>query len=441
MKIPSLSKRASLILLIAAPLIGYTQQFPASLKDGLKGYLNKDSTSWVKLNFVSQIWVRYNDSNPGTTVNGQLEPSTYDVGLRRTRLVFSGQLTDRVFFFLQFGQNNINYLSARKSGTFFHDVVGEYAVVKKKFNLGFGLNGWDGPSRYANSSVSTIMILDPPVFQEATNDANDQFVRKLGVYAKGKLGKLDYRVSASKPFVTQTASTPIDPLGTSSSYSMQIPQQAYQGYFMYQFLDQEGNAGPGTVGTYLGKKRVFNIGAGFVTQSRAMWTKSPTNDTLYHAMNLWAMDVFYDAPINRTTGTAFTIYGGYFSYDFGPNYIRMVGPMNPANGVKNGSFNGPGNNAPLIGTGHTWYLQSGYKFKDGLFGSFGTLQVYSAVQYSKYDRLNDPMMVIDAGVNWLVNGHNSKFTLNYQSRPVFSSSDITVQQRKGEWVLQYQIAF
>jgi len=416
-------------------------QFPAALKDGLKTYLTPDSSSFIKLDFTAQIWVRYNDNNPGTTVNGQLEAATYDVGLRRTRVVLSGQLTSRVFFFLQYGQNNMNYLSARKTGAFFHDVVGEYAVVKKKFNLGFGLHGWNGPARYSNSSISTLLVLDPPVFQETTNDANDQFVRKLGVYARGKLGKLDYRVSASKPFVTQTALIPIDPLSANSSYSKMIPQQAYQGYFMYQFLDQESNTVPGTIGSYLGKKRVFNLGAGFVSQAKAMWTKTSANDTLYHPMNLWAIDLFYDAPVNKGKGTALTIYGGYYRYDFGPGYIRNVGPMNPADGTKNGSFNGAGNAVPIIGTGNSFYAQSGYKFRNNLLGDQGTLQVYSAVQVSSYDRLTDKMVLIDCGVNWLVYGNNSKFTLNYQSRPVFGLTDTRVVGRKGEWVLQYQIAF
>lgn len=418
-------------------------QFPAHLKDGLKTYLSPDSLTFIKLNFVSQVWVRQNDNNPGTTINGQPESSTYDVGIRRVRFVLSGQLTDRVFFFVQFGQNNLNYLSNRKTGAFFHDVTLEYALAKKKLSLGFGLHGWNGLGRFSNSSVGSILALDPPIFQETTNDVNDQFVRKLGIYAKGKLGKLDYRLSASKPFVTQTASISVDPLSSNSSYSLKIPQQALQGYFMYQFLDQESNAGPGTTGTYLGKKRIFNLGAGFVHQGAAMWNKTASNDTLYHAMNLWAVDLFYDAPINREKGNAITVYGGYFNYDFGKGYIRNVGPMNPATGVKNGSFNanGAGNAAPLIGTGHTYYLQAAYKFRNGLLGDRGTLQFYAAMQYSRYDRLHDPMVVSDTGVNWLIAGHNSKFTLNYQSRPVFSTTDFKVTTRKGEWVLQYQIAF
>jgi hypothetical protein len=422
-------------------------QFSNRLKDGgLKTYLSPDSATYLKLNFVSQVWVRYNESNPGSAVNGEAANSTFDVGLRRVRFVLTGQLSDRVFIFIQFGQNNFSTLSPRKTGAFFHDVTAEYAIAKKKLSLGFGLHGWNGLGRYSNSSISTILALDPPIFQETTNDVNDQFVRKLGMYAKGKLGKLDYRLSASTPFVTQTASTSVDPLSTNASYSMKIPKETFQGYFMYQFLDQESNAGAGTVGTYLGTKRVFNIGAGFVYQDKAMWSKNISNDTLYHAMGLWAVDFFWDTPLNKSLGTALTVYGGYFNYDFGKGYLRNVGPMNPANGVTaKGSFNGPGNAAPLIGTGDTFYLQGAYKFKKNLLGEeFGTLQVYSAVQTSHYNRLKGPMLVIDAGVNWLMHGHNSKFTLNYQSRPVFmpdGNDNVLLPTRRGEWVLQYQVAF
>ena len=183
-----------------------------ALKDGLKTYLTADSTTYLKLNFVAQAWVRLDESDPGSTVNGELVSETGDVGLRRVRLVLSGQLTSRVFVFVQFGRNSFNYLSPRKAGSFFHDVTGEYAVVKKALSLGAGLNGWNGPGRFSNSATSSILGLDLPLFQEATNDVNDQQLRQLGVYAKGKLGQLDYRVSVGKAFVAQTSSSPPDPL-------------------------------------------------------------------------------------------------------------------------------------------------------------------------------------------------------------------------------------
>jgi hypothetical protein len=441
-KLTSCTRSLFISLAVALAVLGASDlkaQFPEKLRDGWKTYLSPDSSAYIKLNFLSQVWVRYNQNNPGSTIDGERQDNTYDVGLRRTRFVLSGQLTSRVSFFVQFGQNNFGYLNTRKTGAFFHDVAGEYAVVKKKFILGFGLHGWNGLSRFSNSSVSTILALDPPIFQETTNDINDQFVRRLGIYAKGKLGALDYRISVSKPFITQTATSSFDGLSANSSYSLKIPQQAIQSYVMYQFLDKESNFGPGTVGSYLGKKRVLNIGAGIVYQGKAMWSKAQT-DTVYHDMKLWAIDIFYDAPVG-VRGSSLTVYGGYFNYDFGKGYLRNVAPMNPVNGVKNGSMNGSGNGAPLIGTGSTVYMQTGYKLRKDLLGESGTLQFYSAVQYSKYERLNDPMVLVDCGVNWLISGHNSKFTLNYQSRPIFSATDQKIMGRRGEWVLQYQIAF
>jgi hypothetical protein len=419
---------------------------PPGLKEGLKTYLSPDSTTFLKLNFLAQTWVRLNESNPGTTVNGQPEPHTVDVGIRRLRLVLSGQLTPRLFLFLQFGQNNFSYLSPRKTGAFFHDATADYAIVKKHLSLGVGLNGWNGPARYGNSSTASILAIDLPLFQEATIDVNDQFVRRLGVYAKGKLGKLDYRVSVGQPFVTQTASAVPDPISSKSTYSTRNPRAVVHSYFMYQFLDQESNAAAGNVGSYLGKKRVFNLGAGLVRQADAMWRRGLAGDTITQAMQLWAVDAYYDAPVNAATGTALTAYGGYYRYDFGPGYIRNVGAMNPANGVRagQGSFNGAGNNAPLVGSGHILYAQAGYLLRQNLLGSLGTLQPYAQGQWANYDRLADPMMQFNVGVNWLILGNLSKLTASYQNRPIFNTQpngDVTATDRRGEYILQYQVAF
>jgi len=419
---------------------------PPGIRDGLKTYLSPDSTTYLKLNFLAQTWVRLNESNPGTTVNGELESQTVDVGIRRLRLVLSGQLTPRLYVFLQFGQNNFSYLSPRKTGAFFHDATADYALIKKHLSLGIGLNGWNGPSRFANSATASILGLDLPIFQEATNDVNDQFLRRMGGYAKGKLGRLDYRVAVGQPFVTQTATAVPEPISRNSTYSTRNPRAVIHSYLMYQFLDSEGNAGAGNVGSYLGRKRVFNLGAGLVHQGQAMWRRDAAGDTITQAMNLWAVDVFYDTPLNQATGTALTAYGGYYHYDFGPGYIRNIGAMNPANGVKagQGSFNGAGNNVPLVGTGSTLYAQAGYLLRRNLLGGLGTLQPYAQGQWSSYDRLADPMLVWNVGINWLILGNLSKLSANYQSRPIFTAQpngDITATSRRGEYVLQYQVAF
>ncbi|MES2732990.1 MAG: hypothetical protein V4714_14665 [Bacteroidota bacterium] len=414
-------------------------------KRELKVNLNEDGTNYFRFTFLNQTWLQFNESNPGSTVAGEAKDNTFDIGLRRTRIQAYGQLTDRVFFYAQFGQNNFNHLSARKSGNlFFHDLTGEYALVKNKLSLGAGLTGWSGLGRYASPSAGSILTLDAPLVQQATNDVNDLFLRKLSLYAKGKLGKFDYRIALSDPFVMQTAAT-IPTLGPHSNFSTKAPKKQAQGYFMYQFIDQESNLVAYTTGSYLGTKRVFNLGAGFVTQPQAMWHTEGT-DTISTTMNLFAVDAFYDVPINKEKGTALTVYAAYLNYDFGKNYTRLSGPLNPANGTNAaGSFNGSGNNAPVYGTGSTYLLQAGYLLPKDLLGpDKATLQPYAQIQYSNYERLADPMVLYNVGINWLVKGHNSKISLDYQNRPIFNTNavgELKETNRRGQVVLQYQIFF
>jgi hypothetical protein len=450
----------ALLLLLNSSVFG---QFGDKMKNGLKLYLDtKDSSRFMQVQMCMQNQARYTENNPYSTVNGFYQGYTADLVIRRIRFVALGQLTDRVNFFVQFGQNSNSYLSARKAGSFFHDVTADYAIIKKRLSLGFGLNGWNGPSRFSNTSVSSIMPLDPPGFQEVTNDTYDQFVRRMGVYAKGKVGKLDYRLSAAKPFAAQTGSA-IDKVDTiSSTFSVKPTELVYQGYFMYQFLDQESNLGPGCAGTYLGKKRVFNIGAGFYNQKNAMMYITPPSsgntkkDTSYQNISLLSADVYYDSYLNKEKGTAISIYASYSIYNYGTKFMRIQGPANPANGVgtsviaqtysviTNFDRNNYGNAVPYLGTGNTIYTQIGYKFKDGLLKTQGTLQPYATIQYSVFDRLSDPMTVWTLGVNWLIKGHNSKFTMDYQNRPYFTENaagELKQKARYGMYVLQYQIAF
>ncbi len=460
---PPLFKYLILISVLTLNFENASAQFPKKLKDGLRFYLDKnDSARFISLNMVSQIWVRNNENNPYTTVQNAAEANTTDMSIRRIRFVLSGSLTDRINFFMQFGQNNLNYLSGRKAGSFFHDITADYAVVKKKFSVGFGLNGWNGPTRFSNTSVGSILVLDPPNFQEVTNDTYDQFVRRLGVYAKGKLGKLDYRVSVGKPFVIQTtagfsstnfssgSTSGTEPINVNSSFSTLPPRMNYQGYFMYQFLDQENNFGPGTTGSYLGKKKIFNIGAGFNFQKDAMFRygNAALKDTIKQDMKLFGLDVFYDTPLNQEKGTAFSLYASFSNYNYGTNFIKVSGPDNSTSGSskKTSTFemSNYGNAFPYIGTGNVAYMQTAYKFKNELLGEFGTLQPYFDAQIANYNRLAETMVVFDVGVNWLVHGNNSKFTLNYQNRPYFApnaNGNLVENTRLGEWVLQYQVSF
>ena len=462
--------------------------------DGFKFNFKEDGSAWAKINFVSQMWVMDNQNNPGSTVNGIATPNSYQVALRRTRLLISSQVTDKVFIFGQIGSDGISPLAGGRSVPLqMLDMTVEYKLLGKWLSLGGGLTGWDGLSRYSNPSVPSVLGLDMPLYQQATVNVTDNTVRMPGIFAKGKIGKLDYRVAANIPYPTTTV-TNWGPTLSVNSYTTNVAQNPQfnaststfatnkvqpqiQGYFMYLFLDQESNLIANTVGSYLGQKNIFNIGAGFRYQQNAMWTadyKTATTgtvtnyvikDTARTSMVLLSVDLFYDAPINKDKGTAITVYAAYSNYGFGHNYIRNNNPLNPATGVfanpvtnpstanptggnfnsNLSSFSGAGNQYPMIGTGSIYYAQAGYllpRFKNGT-----QFQPYGQIMYANYQALKDPVAVWNLGVNYLIKGHKSKFSIDYQSRPVFNinTSDYQIHEvksaRRGMIVLQYQISF
>jgi hypothetical protein len=425
------------------------QEKPEEINE-LKMNLNESGSQYIKATFLNQMWFRYNESNPGTLVLDQPKSETFDIGLRRTRFQLYGQLTDRVFFYFQFGQNNFNYLSQnsgnRKLQAFFHDALGEYRISKRSdmLILGGGLTIANGLSRFSQPSIGTIATMDVPIFAQATVDQTDEFSRKLSLYARGQLGKLDYRLILSDPFpITTNGQTP-PALSSNATFAQQGHKKQYQGFFIYNFFDKEPHTTPYMTGTYLGKKKVLNLEAGFITQGNATWTSEST-DTTYHAMNLWSVALFYDAPLNTEKGTALNAYAGYYNYDFGPGYLRYNGIMNPASSVKGPYPAGSHGNAfPMFGTGNIFYMQVAYLMKKDLLGERnGTLMPYASLMSSDYTRLDKQMNVVNAGINWILKGHTSKLTLDVQNRPYYQQqgNDLIRSGRKNQLVLQYQIFF
>lgn len=426
-----------------------TEEDPGKPKGDLRYNLSKDGSKYIKATLLNQVWLRWNENNPGTTVNGEPKDQSFDIGLRRTRMQLYGQLSDHAFVYFQYGLNNFNFLAQnsgnRKLVAFFHDALGEYKVFKKNdmLKIGAGLTITGGLSRFSQPSIGSILTTDVPVFLQATVDQTDEFARKLSVYARGQIGKFDYRVALSDPFPIQTNGVPVPTISRNATFTPNGHTKQYQGFFMYNFLDKEPNTLPYMTGTYLGDKKILNLEAGFVYQKNATWRSNTTNDTLYDNMFLWSVAAYADMPISNNK-FALSAYAGYFSTDYGYNYIRNNGIMNPANGTSNPAvFSGGGNSYPMFGTGKSIYAQIGFRLPNDLLKKNGTLQPYVSYRWSDYTRLKDAVNVFDAGVNWLINRHNAKLSLNYQLRPVFiqqTSGDIIRSSNAGSAWLQYQVS-
>lgn len=424
-------------------------------KKDIKYLINPEGTHYIQFTLLNQTWLRYNQSNAGTTVESEKQAHTLDIGLRRTRFQILGQITDKVFFYAQFGMNNFNAQfnsnqGNRKLNSFIHDALCEYKLTtNNELKLGGGLTINNGLSRFSQPSIGTIMTMDVPVFAQSTVDQTDEFSRKLSLYARGQIGHLDYRLSFTDPFPITSSGAAPQPIANFANFSPIGHRKQYQAYLMWQFFEHEGHNTPFMPGTYLGAKKVFNIAVGFIQQNKAMWLQNAQNDTIYQPMRHFAVESFLDMPINKEKGSAISAYLGYFNTNYGSNYLRYNGIMNPANGsapdfTMGLKGQGPtfGNSFPMFGTGNSVYGQVGYLLPKSTNTETRFMPYFSTI-FSKFDRLSDlPVLVTDAGINVLFNGHKAKLTLNWQNRPTFiqTSSDVEKGGRKNSVTLQYQIS-
>lgn len=414
--------------------------------------INEDGSHFAQFTFLNQTWLRFNENINGTIINGEQKDESFDIGLRRTRMQILIKPYDDVFLYFQFGQNNYNSetnaTGNRKHVAFFHDAVCEYVPTSdNSLKIGAGLTIANGLSRFSQPSISSIMTTDVPVFAQTTVDQTDLFSRKLSVYARGQIGQFDYRFSLSDPFPISSNGISQPSLGQHATFALNKHAFQEQGYVIYQFFDHEVHLTPYMVGTYLGKKTIANIAIGAIHQDDATWSGTPGNDTSYHPMNLWCIESFVDIPIDKNVGTALSAYAGYFNTNYGPNYLRYNGIMNPATGQTMSNLAkdiGPqyGNAYAMFGTGNVLYAQCGYLLPESFMGLKGQLLPYVSVISAQYERLgSERNMTYDIGVSWLVHGHKAKFSLDYMNRPgiLVIMDGIIHTERKQSLTLQYQL--
>lgn len=387
----------------------------------------------INWNITTQAWFRYSNLNEGSQINNELTDNFLDISIRRLRIPIYSQITPKIFLYSILGGNNYNF----KNKTFTIEALDLYAeyTFHKAFEVGIGKSGWQGLNRWNIRSAKTLMGLDSPLFTLNSVEKNDDLGRLFGAWIKGQSGKFDYRIAFNRSFLVTTI-----PNDGEINFANNKPRVKTSSYVKYQFFEHESNKSAYQVGTYLQDKKVFNIGAGFQFQEKAMSDgDAMLASTNFYDMQHWAVDSFLNLPLQN--GDAITAYLGYYDYDFGKNYIRNVGANNPTTGGGT-DFNGAGVAFPMIGTGTTWYMQFGYAFKaTKLLGESFVIQPNVAIQSSNWDALSDQMTVYDFTINFLLNGkHSNKISLGYQHRPIFDKTTLEQKDYKGMAVLQYQFS-
>jgi hypothetical protein len=332
--------------------------------------------------------------------------------------------------------------NGKKPQLFIHDAWTEFEVKKDKLYLGAGLLYWNGISRLTSHSTLNFMTLDAPIFNWPTIETTDQFARQLGMYAKGQLGRLDYRLSLNKPFANGL--TPLAVKKDGIAVNVLNENWATAGYVNWMFWDKENNKLPFYVGSYLGAKKVLNLGVGFYNHPGASLYKSAEGpDSTYQANRAFGADLFLDMPVNKAKGTALSVLATFYSYDFGTNYIRNLGILNlHSSGATTNSWAGTGNAQPTIGTGNIFYVQAGYqlpKLKNGT-----AFMPYVTLTNKNFEALADPSTQYGLGLNYFITGHNAKITLEYQTRPTYkvnteNNNAIERTGYRGEFILQTHI--
>ncbi|MBL7818050.1 MAG: hypothetical protein JNL70_23775 [Saprospiraceae bacterium] len=433
--------------------------------------LNESGSKYIRFIMWHQVWASMTQNNPGSLdVNGNDIGGkwTGDIAMRRSRFLMYSQISPRFLVLTHWGINNQSFINGgaanhvagvtapvsnlgKKPQIYIHDAWTEYAIKPGQLHVGGGLHYWNGVSRLSSNSTLNFMTLDAPIFNWFNIEATDQFARQYGIYAKGQVGKLDYRFSLNKPFINGVSAaakgTGLTAQAKGSEVSVNVfsEKPALQGYVNYMIWDKEANVLPFFVGTYLGAKKVMNIGAGFYSQAEATGYRTTgvtTADSITkNNQTVLGVDFFLDMPTKKGKGDCINVLLTYYNMDFGKNYIRNVGILNehttaPASAT---SWAGGGNAQPMIGTGNIFYAQVGYAFPKNKMGY--QFMPYVTVTNKKFERLADPSTQFAAGLNWFINGHNAKITAEYSNRPIYTSgtSGIVKSGTAGQFTIQSHI--
>lgn len=351
--------------------------------------LDDSGNKYIRFIMWHQVWA--------TTNNLAVEESKLTVtpSIRRSRFLAYAQISPRFLILTHFGLNglNPNNLSAlgndRDSPQFFlHGAWTEFKVTNELY-IGGGLHYWKGMTRLANQSTLNFMTLDQsrPFVHWHSLGITDQFARHLGIYAKGQIGAFDYRIALNSPgrnplgggidFGGQSDWT-YTGASTTSNGNTPTGNTVIEGYFRYNFWDQESTKLPYQVGTYLGKKKVFGIGAGFFAHPNGMYN---AEEAIHGNVMHFAVDAFFDVP---TKSGGVNAYASLLHFNYGENYLSR-----------------------WAGTGTAFYGHVGHYF------SGPKLMPYVAYQVGAYDALDTNPTALDIGMNYYLNGHHAKLTLEY----------------------------
>ncbi len=328
---------------------------------------------FFRIDYQLQARAGVRDQTPDPTN----QESTYDAYVRRNRLSFIGAANEVfggvVQLELNGGQKLRDLTTSDTRRGFELVLLDAYAsadpldwlrvrVGKTKHQL----------TREVNEGCFDPLSMDrsPFILGPFSAIAPDRTTRDVGVVAWGNVYEriIQYRLAAMQ--------------GNRAGDAPDSAGFRYTGRVHLTFFDQE--TGLVYKGTYLGKKTVLTLGAGYeLQQDTVHWAPSGGAQT-YRA---YTFDLFYEQPTRYGT---VTVSGAYLKADFGEAAIRGVTDAQGIAGERNG-----------------FYWKAGYML--GPVQLFGRYEDWS---FANLDGVVGQKVVwIVSGLNWYVAGDHLRFTL------------------------------
>jgi hypothetical protein len=368
-----------LLCVVAIMAIGFTGRTAAAWQ-----VYDSGDSAFFDIDYQVQVREAWRDMGSGS----QGDQSTTDPYVRRNRLSFLGMANDTFGGAVQFeynGGRRINALTvSSRDDKFDLTLQDAYATVLVSNALQF---------RVGKTKQVLTREIQEGCFDPLTSDRSDfilgPFTKNIWYYNKttrdngvAVLGNLfgdviQYRLAVMEGN-RYAGSTAPDNAGF-----------RYTGRVHVSLLDPE--TGWGYRGSYLGKKQVLTLGAGYDIEQNAIFQDVVSTTDLVSTdgadYKAYTFDGFYEQPTDFGT---FTLSGAYLKVDFDGAGTRGVDVATGATGERNGGY---GKAAYMLGKVQVFGRYEKWSFAN-LLGVLGQKVTYTA-----------------GGVNYYINGQDLRLTL------------------------------
>jgi len=380
-------------------------------------FINKDSSISLKPIMLVQLQAKYLELNSGTTnlVNQPLK-NILDISVKRTCYGMSFN-SPKFKSNLILGTGLVN--SKSNYSIFLYEAWAGF-VIKKNHIFGLGHNLYNGISRA--SSISASMILNSDLIVYAFPEAGKAALlgRHSSIFMSGNISRFGYRFNVSQPY---TFAMPELSSEITNSIDFATNNLGYEGYFNIYFFDKEDNTTEAKSFSYLGTKKILNLGFGFFYRKNSSITQNQLLDKIFYDKKTYSIDLYSDIPLKNKD--VFNSYFVYFNNNFGKNYIKSTGGINYLFGGT--SLEKAGDNEFVSGTGQVFYLQISYLFNKNVF--LKNYQLFVTYTHKDFELLKNKSNQLGIGFNYYLNSHKLKIGFEIQNRPCYKT-DYTIEDYK-----------